>query len=126
MVKNIIIAWGIATLFLFTNSAFGHPPSDMRMSYDQQTGVLLVEVKHITPTRSHHIRRFVVYKNNEEVSALTIVKQTTPSEFIQEIPLKAAVGDTIRAVVLCNEGGSGERTLVIEDQQSTEGNPPQK
>ncbi len=116
MVKNIILAWAIATLFVFPGSALGHPPSDMRINYDSQTGVLLVEVKHITTTRNHHLRKLVVYKNGEEQTKFTIVKQTTPSTMIQEIPLKTVPGDTIRVSVLCNEGGNEERTLVIESQ----------
>ena len=106
----------VTVLFLFSASVFSHPPTNLSLSYDPATQILRVEMTHVTGNiREHHIRRLVISKNGEEAKSMTIVRQTTPSSEVEDIPLEAKPNDTIRVEAYCSEGGIGEETLVVPE-----------
>jgi hypothetical protein len=94
--------------------AWGHPPGPIDLQYDPQTKVLHAELRHVTDNqRQHHIRRLYVYKNDAPTQKFSYVKQTTATRLIQDVPLDASSGDTIRVKAVCSEAGYKEETLVI-------------
>ncbi len=96
------------------STGMGASPGPIDLQYDPQTKVLHAELRHVTDNqRQHHIRRLYVYKNDAPTQKFSYVKQTTATRLIQDVPLDASSGDTIRVKAVCSEAGYKEETLVI-------------
>lgn len=111
-------------IFLLTFSifnlqpVFAHPPTDMKLSYNIEKGVLHIEMTHVTKDiREDGIRQLLIYKNAEEPIAITIVKQTTPHSLVEDFSLKAVVGDTIRVRAISKRGGYSDQTIIISEEE---------
>jgi len=101
-------------VILCAGISFGHPPTDVKLNYDQATGILHIEMTHVTGNiREHHIRKLIVFRNQKEILNETIVKQTTPHHFAMDIPLIANPADVIIVRAFCKEGGSLEESITI-------------
>lgn len=91
-----------------------HPPSDVKLSYDAPTATLHIEVAHVAKNlREDGIRQLVIYKNDQELSRITIVRQTTPDGLTKDFSLDAVAGDTVRVRAISKRGGYLEQTIVI-------------
>jgi hypothetical protein len=106
-------------LFLFIpRVAAAHPPSNMELTYDVEKGTLAIQARHVTRNpRDHRIRKVVITKNSEEPLEFFFSTQTTPTMFIEEIPLKAAAGDTIQVKAICSAAGSAEASLTVPEEE---------
>ena len=106
----------IVIIFFLVPPVFSHPPTDLALTYDLNTQILHIGMTHVTGNiREHHIRRLMISKNDEPPVSITIVKQTTPSSEVDDIPFSAKPTDTIRVEAFCKEGGSATTTLVIPE-----------
>jgi len=104
------------TLSLFISVQFvsANPPKEIKLNYDKDKKVLIVEILHITRDRTeHYIRKILVYKNQEEPISSSFVDQSTSTGFTIEIPIDLAAGDTVRIKAVCNEAGFKEEITVI-------------
>ena len=91
-----------------------HPPTDVKLNYDAPTATLHIEVAHVAKNlREDGIRQLVIYKNDQELSRITIVRQTTPDGLTKDFSLEAVAGDAIRVRAISKRGGYLEQTLVI-------------
>lgn len=110
--------FSIIVLLLTSNlQAIAHSPTDLELSYDIKNGVLHIEMTHVTnDIREDGIRRLLIYKNDEEVSAMTIVKQTTPHSLIKDVSFAAVVGDTIRVRAISKRGGYADQSIIISEE----------
>ena len=114
MKQLLRIASLMALLILCPRPAAAHPPSDVKLSYDAPTATLHIEVAHVAKNlRQDGIRQLVVYKNDQEISRITIVRQTTPDSLTKDFPLEAVEGDAVRVRAISKGGGYLEQTLVI-------------
>ena len=107
---------GIMALFflVFPNNLWAHPPSDMKLEYDQNQKNLHVEITHTAhDPREHHIRKILITHNDKEPLVRYFATQTRPSELIVDVPLEAKAQDKIRVMAICNEGGQKEETLIV-------------
>lgn len=94
---------------------WARPPSEILLEYFAERQTLHIKIHHTTNNlREHHIRKLLVYKNDEEPRVYYFVTQTNPNWLIQDVPLKAKPGDVIRVKAICREAGYGEETLVIK------------
>ena len=106
----------VIAIFLLAPPVFSHPPTNLTLTYDPATQILHIEMTHVTGNiREHHIRRLVISKNDEPPVSITVVRQTTPNNEVDEIPFSAKPKDTIRVEAFCKEGGSETATLVIPE-----------
>jgi len=107
--------WFIAlSLFIPVQFVSANPPKEIKLNYDKDKNVLIVEVVHITRDRTeHYIRKILVSKNQEEPISSSFVDQPTSTGFTIEIPIDLAVGDTVRVKAVCNKAGFKEETTVI-------------
>ena len=106
----------ITFLIFMATTTSAHPPTGMKLDYNQTTGTLHIEMRHVTGNmRKHYIRRILVYKNQEEPISLAIPQQTTPSSMVKDVPLKANPKDVIRVQAFSTDGGSAEETLIIPE-----------
>ena len=91
-----------------------HPPTDVKLSYDAPTATLHIEVAHVAKNlREDGIRQLVIYKNDQELGRMTIVRQTTPDSLTKDFSLEAVAGDAIRVRAISKRGGYLEQTIVI-------------
>jgi len=103
-------------LFLQPFFLWAHPPTDMKLEYDQNEKNLHVEITHVAhDPREHHIRKVLIYQNDEKPIIRYFATQTRPSLLIVDVPLEAKEKDTVRVKAICNEGGQKEETLVVSD-----------
>ncbi len=110
-------------LFLFAGVSlvFAHPPKDMQLSYDKEKGILHIEMSHVTNNvLKHNIRQIEVIKNAEEPILLHYVKQTTPQKQIEDVEIKAVVGDVISVDAVCSVAGSEKQSITIEEEKPKE------
>ncbi|MBF0385168.1 MAG: hypothetical protein HQL27_04785 [Candidatus Omnitrophica bacterium] len=113
-----IVAVLIIILFLSAAFSYAHPPKDMKLVYDKATGVLRVEMKHVTTDIiDHRIREIQVSKSGAETQKIKFPKQTSPQGVSEDIPFTAAAGDTIKVKAICNQAGSLEGEVAIPKEK---------
>ncbi len=104
----------MALLIFCPRPAAAHPPSDVKLSYDAPTATLHIEVAHVAKNlREDGIRQLVIYKNDQELSRVTIIRQTTPDGLTKDFSLEAVEGDALRVRAISKRGGHLEQTIVI-------------
>ncbi len=119
--KIFTIISGVFLSFYFLNSVQATPPRNLELDYDQTNKVLHVHLTHIsTNVYDHYIRQIIVYKNDQSVKVLRLVKQNTGRELRQDIPIDAKLGDVLRIKAVCNQAGTLEATITVNDQNSME------
>ena len=107
------IYFALVFFFCLSVSALAHPPSQILLTYDKDTKMLHIDIKHVSDSlRKHHIRIVVVYKNDEEVKSFSYVTQKPPG-LEEDVLLDVVSGDTIRVKVTDTEAGPREETMVI-------------
>lgn len=98
-----------------------HPPTDIQMEFDQASQTLHLKMSHVTSDfYDHYIRKTVVYVRGQEVVTVANHRQINPSEFKQDIPVKAKVGDEIAVKIYCAEGGVGSAAMIVEEEEKEE------
>ena len=113
--KTMITA--VVILFFCSVYAYAHPPSEIALTYDPDTKMLHIDIKHVSDSlRKHHIRKLIIYKNDAEFKSFSYVTQKPPG-LEEDALLDAEPGDTIRVKAVCSEAGSQEATLVIPDAE---------
>jgi hypothetical protein len=118
IVKGQILRLSLAAMFFFhlTVLAQARPPSSIDLTYDAAKESLHIDIKHVSENmRKHYIRKITVTKNKEVPSTYFYSSQTSASEMIVDVPMKAMPKDTITVEVVCSEAGRGEQTLVIPE-----------
>ena len=119
MRKKIFFA-AITAFFVISPVVWAHPPAKIELTYDQSKKVIHIEIEHVTShMRVHFIRRITITKNNETPIDIYLTKQTTGKEVIQDVPLEAKPGDTIRVRAESFESGYGEETLTVPEEQKS-------
>src|SRR3989338_3594968 len=117
----------LAIVLSLSLPCFAHPPTDLQLSYDQEKQTLHIKAAHATNNiREHHIRKLLIYKNQEKQTDLTLAKQTTPQELIKDVALKVSSGDTITVKVFSDEGGTREASLVVAEEKTADDDDDKK
>ena len=121
MRKQQVLVVLMALLSFGPRPVAAHPPSDVKLSYDAPTATLHIEVAHLAKNlRQDGIRQLVVYKNDQELKQITVVRQTTPNSLTKDFSLEAVAGDTIRVRAISKGGGYLEQTIVIPPEEKDE------
>jgi len=104
----------VLSLFIPVQFVSANPPKEIKLNYDKDKSVLIVEITHMTRDRTeHYIRKIFVSKNQEDPISSFFVGQAASTGFTVEIPIDLAPGDTVRVKAICNEAGFKEETTVI-------------
>lgn len=104
----------MALLIFCPRPVAAHPPSDVKLSYDAPTATLHIEVAHVAKNlREDGIRQLVVYKNDQELGRITIIRQATSDGLTKDFSLEAVEGDAVRVRAISKRGGYLEQTVVI-------------
>ncbi len=116
MKRSLLRAAGL--LLFLAQAVSAHPPAQLTLAYDKEKKILHVGMEHVsTSLREHHIRKLIVYKNDQEVESVNLVTQTTASTLVKDITVDAAGGDMLSVKALCSEGGSKEGSLTVPEDR---------
>ncbi|HOW87896.1 MAG TPA: hypothetical protein P5561_05375 [Candidatus Omnitrophota bacterium] len=109
------IALILCGLLLLGGQAFGHPPTDIKIEFDNNTKILKAVIYHPVSNRmTHYINKVDIGLNGQEIKTLTFTEQfqqrTQPVEVT--IP-EAKAGDTISVEAYCNLSGKLEKEIQV-------------
>ncbi len=120
MKKHLRYTWlsGLC-LFVFTPVLWAHPPTDIKLSYDYSAKTLHIEMTHVTSNIvKHYIRRLEIVKNQDVPVTMTLPRQTTPHNLVEDVSLTAKPGDTIQVKAYSKEGGIAEQSFIVPPEDS--------
>lgn len=104
----------ILTVCLLISPASAHSPSDMTLSYNENTRDLQVKITHPVPNpQVHYIREVTVAINGKAVNTSTYTSQPAPDTITYTYPVEVSPGDDIEVVARCNLAGSISRHLSV-------------
>jgi hypothetical protein len=89
-----------------------NPPTEMSLSYNEQSGDLSVVITHPVPNpRAHYIKDVIVSINGKIVNDSRYTSQPAPDIFTYAYPLVTVPGDEIEVTASCVLSGSLSRQL---------------
>lgn len=117
--KILKIFIGLILMLAMVFSASGiyaHPPSDVALDYDGDTGILHVKVEHsVGDPGSHFVNEYTVKVDNELVYTLEAEKQMGSSSTEAVFVLQGLEkGAELQVIAKCNKFGSRKGVLVVE------------
>lgn len=114
ILKALILA--LVSLAVLSGGALAHPPSDVTMTYDQNTGDLIVTIPHqVDDPKTHYVKQVTVKQGDTVLIDKSYTSQPDRSSFTYRynLPqLKASSGE-IRVDAQCNLFGSRSGTLPL-------------
>jgi hypothetical protein len=92
--------------------AAAHPPSEMSVSYNELSRLLIVTITHQVPNpQGHYIREVLVTINGKTVNDTFYTSQPDPDTFTYTYPIDTKTTDEIAVTATCVLSGSLTRTL---------------
>lgn len=114
VVKALVLA--LVSLAVLSGGALAHPPSDATMTYDQNTGDLVVTITHqVDDAKTHYVKQVTVKQGDTVLIDKSYTSQPDVSSFTfrYNLPQLKASSGVIRADVQCNLFGSRSGTLTL-------------
>jgi len=104
-------------LTFFIGSSSATPPRSVELQYDAKNGKLFIDIAHISDDQNrHYIQKIEVFQNAQAPIVIEHYRQqVNPTNFYVTMPMKAEIGDIIKVVAHCREGGSVEGMLEIAE-----------
>jgi len=91
------------------------PPVSISLSYDLAKGSLHVDALHPSfDLVKSYVRLMLIYVNGDQVSTLNYFKQTDYTDFIDDVPVTAQVGDVIKVDLFCSLGGEMAQEMTVQ------------
>lgn len=110
----------IAILFLTVSvvSAWAHPPSDIKITFDPKTKVLTAVVMHdVKNPMKHYISKVDVGLNGKEILSQAISRQdNTDNQTVSYLIADAKSGDTLSVEAYCSIAGKLEEEITVGDK----------
>ena len=111
-----IVALTILVLVLLCGSAFAHPPADPALTYDDQTGDLVVAITHpVDNPATHYVKQVTVRLGDTVLIDKSYTGQPDRSSFTYRYNLPQLKGNSgdIRVDTQCSQSGSRSGTLML-------------
>jgi hypothetical protein len=119
----IIVAM-LAGCFLIS-PASANPPTEMSLSYNEQSRDLSVVITHPVPDpQVHYIKNVIVSINGKMVNDSQYTRQPTPDIFTYTYPLVTVPGDEIEVTASCVLSGSLSRQFTTGPVGTTSSSSP--
>ena len=114
IVRTLVLA--LISLAVLSGGALAHPPADATMTYDQNTGDLIVTITHqVDDPTTHYVKQVTVKQGDTVLIDKSYTSQPDRSSFSYRynLPqLKASSGE-IRVDAQCVQFGSRSGTLTL-------------
>lgn len=112
-----ILRWGclmLGVLLAISQGALAHPPSYMKVTFDEGTGQLSVTITHtVSDPTTHYVKRVVLRQGTTVLLDTPYMSQPSPLTFTYLYPLPPEVTGGIEVKAECNLAGSVTRTREI-------------
>ena len=112
MKKMILVLCG---LFVTSSVALAHPPSDIKIQFDEKTKTLTAVVTHhVSNPKTHYIKKVDIGLNGKEIKELPFTKQEKNALQTVEIVLpEVKKGDILSVEGYCNLSGKLEKEIKV-------------
>ena len=116
--NRIVILIMFVAFFAAVSTAYAHPPSDIKISFDPQTKMLQAVIIHNTSNpASHYIKKVDVAINGKEIIGQEISKQdNNESQTVHYLIPDAKAGDVISVEGYCCISGKLEKEVKVSPQ----------
>ncbi len=111
--KKIIFT--LCGLLVLSATAFAHPPSSIKIKFDDKTKTLTAVIEHrVSNPLTHYIYKVDIGLNGKEIQMLSFTKQETNKHqtVLFAVP-QAKKDDTLTVEGYCNLGGKLEKEITI-------------
>ena len=110
------IALVLCGLLVLSATAFAHPPSDIKISFDPETKLLSAIIEHrVSSPQSHYIKKIDIKLNGKEIQTLVFKKQDSNADQTFAVPVpEAQKGDTLSVEGYCNLSGKLEKKIEVQ------------
>jgi desulfoferrodoxin (superoxide reductase-like protein) len=110
-----IAANGLA-LSSFSSTAYAHPPSDIKITYDSKTKILKAVIMHkVSDVKKHFINKVEVGLNGRKIISHTISQQDNNlAQTVSYLIPDAKLGDILSVEGYCNISGRLEKEIKVE------------
>lgn len=113
---NFLVILLIFSVCIIWSPASAHPPQDMELGYDSDTGELRVTIQHtVADASDHFISNVVVLVQGKEIGQYPYTEQPDSRSFTYIYQVQADQGEEITVRALCNKAGSIEKSIRITD-----------
>ena len=108
-----VIMFSILSFFI-CSAAYGHPPSDMKITYDSKTKILTALIMHnVGDVKKHYINKIDVGLNGREIISQAISQQDSGiSQKVSYLIPDVKAGDKISVEAYCSISGKLEKGIV--------------
>jgi len=114
IVKALVVA--LVSLAVLSGGVLAHPPADVVMTYDQNSGDLIVTITHqVDDPTTHYVKQVTVKQGDTVLVDKSYTSQPDRSSFTYRYNLPQLKGSSseIRVDVQCSQFGSRSGTLTI-------------
>lgn len=109
-------AFLLCGLLLASTTAFAHPPSDIKIQFDDATKSLTAVIKHrVSNPKTHYIYKVDIGLNGKEIQMLPFKKQETgTSQTVKLVIPEAKKGDTLSVEGYCVLSGKLKKEIQVK------------
>lgn len=109
------IALLLCGLLVTSATAFAHPPSAIKIQFDDKTKILTATLEHrVSNPLTHYIYKVDIGLNGKEIQMLPFAKQeTSKHQTIKFAVPQAKKGDTLSVEGYCNLSGRLEKEIKV-------------
>jgi len=114
--RNIIILASVCFFLIAVSTAYAHPPSDIKITFDPQTKTLKAVIFHrVSNPASHFINKVDIGLNGKEIIEHSISREDNNStQTVSYLIPDAKPGDTILVEAYCSISGNLTKELRVE------------
>jgi hypothetical protein len=111
--KRTVLLSGFFIFFVLCATAYAHPPSDIKLTFDPATKMLKAVIYHdVSNPSRHYIRRVDVSLNRGEIIQHSITRQDDYStQTVSYLIPDAKTGDVISVEAYCSISGNLSRQI---------------
>jgi hypothetical protein len=112
------IALLVAFIIFFTvaSTAYAHPPSDIKISFDPNTKVVTAVIMHyVSNPLNHYIKKVDLGLNGREIIEQSISRQdNNDSQTVSYLIPDVKAGDVVSVEGYCSISGTLKKQIVVE------------
>ena len=109
------IALLLCGLLVLSTAAFAHPPSDIKIQFDDRLNTLTAVIEHpVSNPNTHYIKKVDIGLNGKEIETLPFTKQDNNAAQIIIVALpQATKGDVLSVEAYCNLSGKLKKEIKV-------------
>ena len=106
----------LLAVFAFTLTAYAHPPSDIKITYDPGSKTLTAVIFHnVSNPSSHYIKKVNVALNGKEIAVLEFTHQdNNETQTVKYAVPAAQEGDALSVEAFCSISGKLAKEIKIK------------